>query len=153
MAEEEQSYLKVFDGKQRADITSFTVAVGIRQSLNYHFKVRALNYVGASEFSEPLTSFAAVVPSTPTEFEIVGSGLGTVSLAWKAPVEEGGAPVEGYYIYYRLKGSELIWSKSGLILPSQNQQTVVGLTENVEYSFKMTATNVKGESAQTGILY
>jgi hypothetical protein len=129
----------VFDGQQRADITSFTVAVGIKQSLNYHFKVRALNYVGASEFSEPLTAFAAVVPSPPMEFKIVESGLGSVSLSWKAPLEEGGSPVDGYFVYYRLKGSELAWSKSGLILPSQNQQTVVGLTENAEYSFKMTA--------------
>ena len=42
--------------------------------------VQAINAVGASAFSPVLTTFAAVVPSTPLNLEIVTSASGTIDL-------------------------------------------------------------------------
>jgi hypothetical protein len=48
MAVEEESYIMVFDGKSRSDILTYTVTLGIKISLNYHFKLTAINFVGTS---------------------------------------------------------------------------------------------------------
>jgi len=53
-----------------------------------------------SAFSPTLTSFAAVVPSSPQNFVITTSNIGSVSLEWAAPKYDGGSPLSGYYIYF-----------------------------------------------------
>lgn len=153
MAEEELSFKMVFDGTQRSDILSYTVTSGITKTLNYHFKLTATNFVGTSAFSPVLTSLAAVVPSVPQDFEITGSALGSVSLAWAAPLQDGGSPLTGYYIYFRLFGSGSVWSKTDFLSEEFNSYEVIGLTPNLKYSFKIVGVNVKGESEQSGVLY
>lgn len=101
MSEESLSYELVFDGKQRSDILTFTVTEGISQTKYYHFKLRAINYVGKSEFSPKLTSLAAIVPTAPVGFKVTGSTLGSVSLAWEEPDYDGGNELLGYYVYYK----------------------------------------------------
>lgn len=70
MAQESEPYIMIFDGAQRADILTYTIAKGIKRSSRYNFKVAAINQVAVSPFSPKLTSFAAVVPSTPQNFNI-----------------------------------------------------------------------------------
>lgn len=89
----------VFDGTQRADITTFTASAV--KSREYHFKLQAINFVGVSQFSPILTCKAAVVPSTPQVFSIVESDESQVLVQWEVPAEDGGAPLTGYYVYYR----------------------------------------------------
>jgi len=102
--------------------------------------------VGTSSFSSVLTVFAAVAPSVPLDFAITGSGLSRVSLAWTAPLNDGGAALTGYYLYYRLTGTNLPWLKSELISEDTNAHTISALDANRQYSFKITAANIKGES-------
>ena len=100
MAEENDPFELIFDGQQRSDILTFTITSGIKKSGHYHFKVTAINFVGVSAFSPTLTSFAAVVPSSPQNFVITTSNIGSVSLEWAAPKYDGGSPLSGYYIYF-----------------------------------------------------
>jgi hypothetical protein len=110
MSEEEFSYKMVYDGTRRSDILKYTVTQGITKTLTYNFKVTAINFVGTSGFSSVLTSLAAVVPSVPLDFEITDSSLGGVSLTWTTPLNDGGDPLQGFYIYYRLTGTSDSWS-------------------------------------------
>jgi titin len=105
----------IFDGQQRADILTYTITQGIKKSSHYNFKVAAINQVGTSPFSPTLSSFAAVVPSMPQNFNITSSGLGSVNLAWTPPLYDGGSPLSGYYVYYQKTGIDTTWSKSSLL--------------------------------------
>ncbi len=65
MAEDAGEFKLIYDGSGRSDILSHTQQQGITKSSYYKFKVQALNAVGSSPFSPVLTTFAAVVPTTP----------------------------------------------------------------------------------------
>jgi len=65
MAENEKSFELVWDGRNRADLLTFTVADGVKITNIYHFKLHAINYVGSSVASEILSVICAVVPSAP----------------------------------------------------------------------------------------
>jgi hypothetical protein len=77
-----------------------------------------------------LTVFAAVVPSVPLDFTITGSGLSRVLLAWTAPLNDGGAALTGYYLYYRPTGTSQLWLKSELISEDTNAHTISSLDAN-----------------------
>jgi hypothetical protein len=82
MSQESEPSVMIFDGSYRADILTYTVTTGITKSFNYNFYVVAINAVGVSPNSQVLTSFAAVVPSAPLNFNVTSSNLGSVTLAW-----------------------------------------------------------------------
>lgn len=76
MAEEQSPSQILYDGtkSRRADVFSFTLRTGIQKHLSYQFRLQALNAVGLSAISEPLSVLAAVVPGAPTELNVTGSG-------------------------------------------------------------------------------
>lgn len=76
-----------------------------------------------------------------------------MTLSWLAPEDDGGSPITGYYIHYHLIGTANAWAMTSLISEELNLYQVTGLTANSQYSFKITAVNVKGQSEQSGILY
>lgn len=139
MAEETQSYFLIWDGTKRPDILTYTATQGITQSKTYHFRLTAANVVGVSEFSPTLDSLAAIVPSTPLNFALAGSGFGVVSFTWTTSSSEGGSPITGYYIYYRLNSEA--WLQSNLIDEAANYFDLTGLAPNELYSFKIAAVN------------
>ncbi len=145
MAEMSQAFSLVYDGTNRADITSFTVVNGVKKTLNYHFKVIAINAVGSSDISPELTSFIAIVPTAPTDFKFTQSQASTISLEWKPPIFDGGASLTGYYIYFKIAG-QLTWSKTALIAEDLFANTLTGLSADTNYAMKMVAVNSKGES-------
>jgi hypothetical protein len=135
----------IFDGRQRADILSFIAKDAIYQRRNYTFKVRACNYVGVSAFSEELALLAAVTPAAPQSLSVTGSGLGSVQLRWEEPLEDGGAELISYQVYYRRTGVDTEWTQSAATLKySQLNFEMSGLVHNTQYSFKVTAANIKG---------
>lgn len=99
-----------------------------------------------------LTSFAAVVPSTPLNFKVTESGSGTISIAWDPSEFDGGSSLYGYYAYYKLTSASS-YTKSTLILPNENTFIITGLTSNSNYQLYMAAANIKGESVITAVLY
>jgi hypothetical protein len=105
MQEQALGYKLVYDGSGRSDVLTYTVTSGIRKSLNYGFKVLAINAIGESALSPELATFAAVVPTSPLSFTITGSTSGTVSVSWVQPKYDGGSKLLGYYVYYKLSGA------------------------------------------------
>ncbi len=150
MAEEQSPFQLLYDGSRssRPDILSFTVMVGIRKSLVYHFQVQAVNAVGDSQLSEPLSVLAAVPPTAPQDPVVTGSDSGSVSLEWSAPREAGGSALTGYYIYYQEYSALAVapnsWLKSALVSPSASY-SLVALKPNQLYRIRTVAVNVRGE--------
>lgn len=144
MQQEDELYFIVFNGTNRADIQSFT-ATNIDFGKEYSFKLQAMNDVGVSPFSPSLTTLAAVVPSVPKQFRATDSQLGSVALQWTTPNSDGGSPLTGFVIYYKPTGTGS-WSTTSLIPTSTLYYQVSGLSTNTQYSFKITAANVKGQS-------
>jgi len=77
----------------------------LRKGCEYDFRVLAENAAGPSPPSEQCATFRAldalVVPSRPTKPKTVTSNKDSVSIVWKPPREDGGAPVLGYTVEYR----------------------------------------------------
>ena len=114
MSEQSIDYELIYNGTNRADITTYTARNKVKRSTGYRFKVLAINRIGQSTNSTALESFAAVVPSTPLNFTHSDSQSGSVTLIWEPPLYDGGAKITGYYIYYKVAGS-LPWSKTSLV--------------------------------------
>ena len=78
MAAGPREYNLVYDGTNRADVLTFTVTKGIFKDSWYRFRVSAINIIGESPQSPEMTSYIAVVPSSPVNFTFVTSDEGSI---------------------------------------------------------------------------
>lgn len=117
----------------------------------YKFRVMAVNTEGESE---PLDSEQSVIaknpfdePGKPGTPEAVDWDRDHVDLVWKSPLKDGGAPVTGYLIEKREKGSDR-WIKAAEIPTGPGivecKGTAPNLDENCEYEFRIKAINKAG---------
>ena len=83
---------------------------------------------------------------------MVGSDSGRIDLEWEGPEDDGGASLTGYYVYYKLS-SDVSFTQSSLISPTQLTYSLLALTSDQPYSLKLTAANIKGESIPSPLLY
>ncbi len=120
--------------------TSYTVT-GLTNGIEYSFKVRAVNAMGAGAASNADTATpaeAATVPGAPTSLSAT-PGDGQVILSWTAPADGGGTITS--YEYQQDGGA---WTTTG---GTTTSYTVTGLTNGIEYSFKVRAVNAMGAGA------
>ena len=72
---------------------------GLRPATTYHYRVAAINGKGAGAVTEAVSVRTdATVPDAPAELVAVATTPREITLAWKAPEYDGGAPVTGYRI-------------------------------------------------------
>jgi uncharacterized repeat protein (TIGR02543 family) len=125
-----------------ADNDSSHTFTDLTNGVEYTFKVRAVNSVGAgAEATAKATPVAAAtVPSEPQEFTAT-SGDKQVTLTWEAPASNGGAEITGYQVS---KDSGVTW------VPADNDtsHTFTDLTNGVEYTFRVRAVNSAGPGAE-----
>jgi subtilisin family serine protease len=118
---------------------------GLTNGASYRFRVRAINAVGASA---PSAATAKVVPRTkPSAPRAVKAeaGVRSVSLSWKAPSSNGGAPITGYRILVSRNGGKYTTSVKNT-KSTKRLRTVTTLTSGANYRFKVAAINVAGVS-------
>ena len=115
----------------------------------YKFRIRAVNKKGTSE---PLESPKGIVakdpydePGKPTNVEATDWDKDHVDLKWNAPESDGGAPITGYIIEKRMKGTTK-WEKGAEVGGEATNGTVPNLEAGKEYEFRVKAVNKKGES-------
>lgn len=78
-------------------------------------------------------------PDAPTSAEISDFDGTSATLKWKAPENDGGAPVKEYIIEYRKHKTEE-WSAKGEIKPTKFPNgKVEELTTNTKYEFRVRA--------------
>lgn len=114
---------------------------------SYSFRVKALNKEGESEPLETLIPIIAKdpyeTPGQPGRPEAVDWNKDHVDLKWDAPASDGGAPITGYIIEKREKGSNR-WEKGAEIPGDQTKGTCPRLEEGKEYEFRVVAVNKAG---------
>jgi len=65
----------------------------------YKLKVAAVNSIGKGQWSNTIGYYAAAKPQSPSNFLLVSQSRTKLTVAWKAPIEDGGCPVTGYQIW------------------------------------------------------
>lgn len=112
----------------------------------YRFRVRAVNKEGDSDHlasdSATLAKNPYEVPGKVAKPEITDWDKDHVDLEWKAPSDDGGADIEGYFI--EQKGEHGKWEKVMTVPAGQTTATVDGLKEGERYQFRVIAKNKAG---------
>lgn len=116
----------------------------------YKFRVSAVNAEGESEPLEAAESIVAKnpfdEPGQPGQPQPVDWDKDHVDLVWTPPKEDGGAPITGYVVEKREKGTGK-WVKA-IEVPvgalGECKATVPNLEENTEYEFRVRAVNAAG---------
>jgi len=114
---------------------------GLEPNTTYTFTVTATNYDGTSGPSSPSNSIttSSSVPDAPTIGTATKTGATTATVAFNAPLEDGGQAIT-VYTATSLPGSITATNTSSPI-------NFTGLTSGTEYTFTVTATNSVGTSA------
>lgn len=118
--------------------TTTATITGLTNGTSYDFKVLATNSQGPGDYSPVTSATPSTVPAAPAMPSLT-AGNTTVLVSWSAPAT-GGSPITGYTVAYRPSNGHK-WST---VTSSDTSETVTGLTNNVQYMFKVLATNANG---------
>lgn len=127
--------------------TTFKVPNLVKDT-EYQFRVRAENRYGVSP---PLVSADVVAkhqfrppgaPGKPVVYNVTADGM---TIAWDAPVYDGGSEIIGYHVEKKERNS-ILWQKVNVALISNREYRITGLLEGLDYQFQVYAENTAGLS-------
>ena len=119
-------------------ISPITVS-GLTNGVSYTFSVTATNADGAGAASAASIASTPSAPPSAPSVTTVTPGNGQATVAFTAPANTGGLPINSYTVISSPGGATATGSGSPI--------TVMGLTEGVSYTFSVTANNADGASA------
>lgn len=125
----------------QATLTYATIG-GLNIGQPYSFAVAAHNSAGLGPVSSAVSSTPVqfvTVPGVPTALNAT-PGDGQITLAWSAPTDDGGTPID-YYVVYK-NGEDVVHSTTTTIV-------VTGLANGLSYSFTVAAHNLVGMGEQS----
>ncbi len=122
---------------------------GLNNAVAYTFTVTATNAAGTGPASAPSNSVdLATVPGAPANLAAVVLGS-SISLSWSAPVSDGGSDITDYIIEYQLSTGGT-WSVFSDATSINTTATVVDLSNDTSYDFRVRAVNIVGQSIPSG---
>ncbi len=133
------SYVPFVDGVSTA---TNAVITGLVNGTVYLVRVAAKNAIGQGAFAAPVSATPATVPGQPTNLSVSISGT-DANLTWQAPVSDGGAAVNDYNVYYKVRTSPTWIAFTDGLTPTPGA-TVSGLDGVSDYDFLVEATNIRG---------
>ncbi len=86
---------------------------GLQPGSTHHYRIRAINSVGAgdpSNVAHATTVILVSAPGVPVNVEAQADGQDAISLSWSAPLEDGGSAVTGYQVDVS-EDAGTIWQK------------------------------------------
>lgn len=118
----------------------------LNEGHDYKFRVKAVNRQGQSA---PLTTDQAITaknpydePGAPTDVNAVDWDKDHVDLEWKAPENDGGAPIDHYIVEKKDKYGD--WVPCATVSGNQTKATAANLTPGETYQFRVKAVNKAG---------
>jgi fibronectin type 3 domain-containing protein len=117
------------------------IVPGLTNGTKYYFRILAHNNLGWSPASIVISATPRTTPSA-LQSPTATPGNGTVTLTWKAPTSNGGAPINHYRIQTQAQpnGPWTVATTSNL------SYTAKGLTNGTNYLFRIDAHNAAGWS-------
>jgi hypothetical protein len=88
-------------------------------------------------------STATDKPAAPRELRAVDRSKDSISLTWRSPETDGGAPILSYIIERR-EGTRATWTKIGETSSETHKFKATRLTEGTDYQFRVAAENTIG---------
>ncbi len=135
---------------QTFNSTALTEMVTGLTNTAYTFKVAAINSVGTGTQSAASNS---VTPLTPPGAPTIGTAsrpatTNAATVTWTAPATNGGSPVTGYVVTPYLNGTTAQTAQT--FNSTATTETVTGLTQIDNYTFKVAAINAEGTGSLLG---
>ncbi|MCK4732664.1 MAG: fibronectin type III domain-containing protein, partial [Methanophagales archaeon] len=128
--------------------TTFNNCDNIVNGVTYYYKVKAVNAVGDSDFSNEVSATPppeVAVSSPPRNLRVTEVGSGYVKIAWDTPSSDGGSSITNYKIYRGTSsGAETLYYTTSTA--GTTFRNTANLVDGVTYYYKVTAVNSVGES-------
>ena len=135
-----------------ADVPSTATSVTVTGLINgtgYLFQVAAVNGAGIGTYAQSTVLTPRTVAGGVTG--LAGTaGNGQVTLAWVAPISNGGSAISDYRVEYS-SNSGTSWTTFVHVASTATSATVTGLTNGTNYLFRVAAINAAGLGAYTGL--
>ncbi|XP_055759477.1 myomesin-3 isoform X1 [Salvelinus fontinalis] len=126
--------------------TKFTVN-GLKSKKEYVFRVKSVGRAGNSIYSNEsppiLVKAALIAPSPSSAIALLLCTGSEMILTWRAPANNGGDPVRGYYLDQKDKELDA-WRKVNTKPAKERQHKVCNLDWGHYYQFRVFAANVVG---------
>ncbi|XP_067902151.1 immunoglobulin superfamily member 22-like [Heterodontus francisci] len=138
-----KSWIKV--GEVDSKTTTFSTNK-VEEGKAYQYRIRAVNSEGVSDpldSEEVLAGDPIESPGMPSQPQVTDVTKEAITITWTPPVKDGGAPLLGYIVERRKKGSNR-WIPATKEPIQDNKFTADGLMEDMEYEFRVTAVNRAG---------
>ncbi|XP_044050814.1 immunoglobulin superfamily member 22-like isoform X2 [Siniperca chuatsi] len=145
-----KSWIRV--GEEDSSTTTF-IDDKVEEGQVYQYRIRAVNAEGMSdplETEEVRAGEPVEAPGTASQPQVSNITKDTMTVSWTPPAQDGGAPVLGYILERRKKGSNM-WLQVNKELLTDTKFIVEGLVDDVEYEFRVTSVNRAGAGSPSTI--
>ena len=114
----------------------------------YYYRVAAVNAVGMGIMSEAVPISVIMPSGAPTGAGVDVEGSNYLHMAWSAPADDGGSPVQTYRVYQSISPNGTFDLAETSPVPST---TIINLVNGWTYYFKVSAVNAAGEGPMSGV--
>ena len=141
------------DGTSDSDITDATASTYTLVSTDVGKTIKVkVTFTDDAENEETLTSaataaVAATMPGAPVSLSVSVKDPGKLDVSWDAPDSNGGSAITGYKVQWKEAADR--WDTAADVSEETVTGTshrVSGLTDGVEYTFRVVAVNSEGDS-------
>ncbi|GEM_PF-5583217 len=131
-----------------SDWTTFNNTANVVSGTTYYYKVKAVNAIGDSAFSNGVSSTPPQVrtsPSPPRNLRVMEVGSNYIKIAWDAPSSDGGSRVTHYKIFRgTYSGGETPYTTISSDWTTFNN--TANVVSGTTYYYKVKAVNAAGDS-------
>jgi len=133
-------YKKVFDGRNQPGVMSF-VATGLKTGNAYKFKIKALNFNGAGEFSAPSTFYSCLPPADISPVQFVSATETELTFTWSEAIQLNGCPLQKFVLHIDDGQSDLVTQD---VEPHTNTYSIQNFGLLKEYTLQVEAVTAAG---------